>query len=486
MVSISLPIILEYISDHPLDINIFTEPAPEFTSYDAIASAGGIFKTDTLYIGMLSEAIKLDKPKDIYMICTRDRERDELETQEKLDGIVVINDGMNLNKLLSTVNRCFDHIREWVLGMQDAIIKEKYHSPETVSEFSKMHLLEHWTGSSGIEINGPGKNLSKYYTVGYVFKYKNVYYNHIVMSCNNRKPTQGIVDLFNILIKYLSILIQRKRSTHYSLFHPYDSLLTEILDGKEIDRKVLTQRSDIVGLPSEGWYRLLVIQADLSKDFLLDSLARSIENILPTAKILQYNAAVLVLIPYPSKPADKFVSPELYSILEEYNSKCAAGIPFYSLENIKKSYDQVSRLFDISLDEHSPVNYDAYMDKPLSPSTRLINFADYPFTFLIADSNNSRDYWYNCEYHDMLKSLYDYDKTHKTDTLNLLYNFITLERKALATAEVMHMHRNNITHHINHIEEMLSISLDDPATRMQLSCAYLLLRLYGFSNERRT
>ena len=168
------------------------------------------------------------------------------------------------------------------------------------------------------------------------------------------------------------------------------------------------------------------------------------------------------------------------------NSKCAAGIPFYSLENIKKSYDQVSRLFDISLDEHSPVNYDAYMDKPFSPSTRLINFADYPFTFLIADSNNSRDYWYNCEYHDMLKALYDYDKAHKTDTLNLLYNFITLERKALATAEVMHMHRNNITHHINHIEEMLSISLDDPATRMQLSCAYLLLRLYGFSKERRT
>ena len=30
---------------------------------------------------------------------------------------------------------------------------------------------------------------------------------------------------------------------------------------------------------------------------------------------------------------------------------------------------------------------------------------------------------------------------------------------------------------------MLNISLDDPAVRMQISCAYLLLRLYGFSKD---
>ena len=530
MVSLSLPIILEYISDHSLEINFFNETAPEFTSYDSIPSARSGFRTDTLYIGTLSEAIKQQKPKNIYMICIRDRERDELETREKLDGIIVINDDMSLNDLLSTINHCFELINEWVYGMQDAIIKGKseteflalsepvignyiaisdsalmlvgntpgipidcpvalglisrgYHSSETVSEFRKMHLLEHWAGSNGIEINGPGKNLSKYFTVGYIFKFKNAYYQHIVMSCNNKEPTQGVIDLFNILIRYLSILIQRKRDTHYSLFHPYDSLLTDLLDGKTIDRKTLDQRSDIVGLSTACWYRLLIIRADLSKDYLLDSLARSIENALPSAKILQYKMSVVILIPCAEKPADKFFSPALYSILEEYDSKCAAGIPFYSLENIKKNYDQVSRLFDITIEKDNLVNYDAYMDKPLSDATRLINFADYPFSFLLAEAKSSRDYWYNCEYHDMLKSLYDYDRIHKTETLNLLYNYISLERKSLATAEVMHMHRNNITHHINHIEEMLNISLDDPAVRMQISCAYLLLRLYGFSKD---
>ena len=73
-----------------------------------------------------------------------------------------------------------------------------------------------------------------------------------------------------------------------------------------------------------------------------------------------------------------------------------------------------------------------------------------------------------------LLELYDYDQEHNTNNLELLYVYLVNDRKATETAEITHMHRNNVIYRISRISEMVNIDLDDAPTRLRLLLAYEL------------
>ena len=81
----------------------------------------------------------------------------------------------------------------------------------------------------------------------------------------------------------------------------------------------------------------------------------------------------------------------------------------------------------------------------------------------------------------MLLKLYQHDERHKSNNLQLLHVYLCFERNATESAKELNMHRNNVTYHINRIQEMLQVNLDDPHVRFMMLMSFFLLELYGFS-----
>ena len=71
-----------------------------------------------------------------------------------------------------------------------------------------------------------------------------------------------------------------------------------------------------------------------------------------------------------------------------------------------------------------------------------------------------------------LHALKKYDIEHDCDLTQLLFCYLYYERRATEVGAKMHMHRNTVMYHINHIRELLSVDLDDYMTRQGLLIAY--------------
>ena len=71
-----------------------------------------------------------------------------------------------------------------------------------------------------------------------------------------------------------------------------------------------------------------------------------------------------------------------------------------------------------------------------------------------------------------LDTLCEYDSKHGTNNLELLFVYLTNERRASDTAQIMHMHRNNVIYRIGKISEMIGMDLNESGTRFRLLMAY--------------
>ena len=61
----------------------------------------------------------------VCFLCLRDRIHDELETPDKLAGVIIINENLEFDQLYSEVQDIFVSINNWYQEMQDAIIRQK-------------------------------------------------------------------------------------------------------------------------------------------------------------------------------------------------------------------------------------------------------------------------------------------------------------------------------------------------------------------------
>lgn len=83
--------------------------------------------------------------------------------------------------------------------------------------------------------------------VSKVFKFHNTYFAHVVMVCDHKPLTAGLVDRFRILLDILQFYVEREWENKAACDHVYDSFLSDLLDGKLTSRSAMEERA----LP--GW-----------------------------------------------------------------------------------------------------------------------------------------------------------------------------------------------------------------------------------------
>ena len=488
-----------------------------------------IMRPDLIHVCRLSDALRASaQMTDMAYICVRDRILDDQETEERLKGMIVINENVEVENLLSIVSDIFLTIGEWQRQMQDALIHDRglqqlldlsvpilentinisdsafmllartdsietddplsvelkkfgYHPETTLQKFREQHRFADWDQVKDFIIND-SLAFSPYVLVNKVFRFRNTYFIHVVMTCDHHPLSDGLLELFGLLTDILAIYAERNWKDKNALSHNYDSFMMDLITGTLTSPADIEDRAKYLGVRTGDRMVLMKLTVAPGSEAALGRIGRELSELLPSVQVILYDRALLALIHL--RPAGNSLGvsdEELQAFLTQHQASAAVSNIFTGLENIPAAFRQASLAlkYDISLrgreiiDSLLPVTTDV---KPIPFQKRVLHS-------LLGESPRGEEIWHYSRYYQVLRDLYLSDQQHGTNNLQLLRVYLYTERKATDTGQLLHMHRNNVIYHMGRIESSMGLDLNDQGTRLGLEMSFILLDIYGFLEE---
>jgi len=471
-----------------------------------------------LYVGKLSDILAAEwRSADTYCIAVRDRIHDEAETDDNMTNIIVLNANCDVSDIFTTVQGHFFRIMEWNEQMKEYLIQNRsvqdllllsepiignyitisdsslrllahtsglecdcpitnslvakgYHDDTAVATFKKYRVTEQWNTANDIYINN-SLLVSPYPNVCRVVRYNNSYFAHVIMICNTHKPTDGLIDLFKMLLSHLMVAFERLwNNSEGSALHVYDSLIISLIEDKGLTNDIISERARHCGLPQNAVFRLLKASIADNVAVMLQRMGQDIMSMIPEAKVTVYNKDLIILLTQKPDAADCFARHEitLESIMDSYNAKCGVSNVFLSLSEIPLAYQQA----DVALRHGGFQSSNLFSCQTNHTSSRLYPYENYYYCYLMCGTAEHSRLARSTKAYNALKKLLQYDTQHGTNNLELLYVYLNNDRKATDTAAVMHMHRNNVIYRIGRICDLIEMDLDDSRVRFRLLLAY--------------
>ena len=494
-------------------------------SFDKFFSSVNIFPSRRkdlypyqLYVGKLSDILAADwRSPDAYCIAVRDRIHDDMENDTAMTNIIVLNTNCDVSDIFTIVQGHFFRIMEWNEQMKEYLIQNRsvqdllllsepiignyitisdsslrllahtsglecdcpitnslvakgYHDDATVSAFKHHNITDRWNTANDIYINN-SLLVSPYPNVCRVVRYNNSYFAHVIMICNTHKPTDGLIDLFKMLLSHLMVAFERLwNNSEGSTLHVYDSLIISLIENKDLTTDIISERARHCGLHLNAEFRLLKASVADNVAVMLQRMGQDIISLIPEAKVTAYNKDLIILLTQRPESSDSYAKNEatLESIMESYNAKCGVSNVFLALTELPYAYQQA----DVALRYGGFQSAGLFSNQVNNVSGRLYPYESYYYCYLMCGTAEHARLARSTKAYNALRKLQQYDIQHSTNNLELLYIYLNNDRKATDTAAIMHMHRNNVIYRIGRICDLIEMDLDDSSVRFRLLLAY--------------
>ena len=524
--SVTLSIIREVLNPLHTETHTPSNWNPSFEFCLPLPETEASLEKNCLYVGRLSTAMKIQNKKDLVIICLRDRLHDDSESGSIIENLLIVNENISRDQLLFLVQNRFYSILDWEKRLNEALIQGcsmqdlvdlcppflenhiqitdasfmklaqssnikcddpicialeqyGYHPEETVEKFRSHHLFDVWARREDIYLDNETV-VAKYPTLHKIFKYHGNYFAHVVMTCNIAKPCQAMIDLFRIFIDAMTVCVERNWETKMACLHPYDTVFEELLNEQIKDPAELKNRAQRTDLPIDGHFYLIQIVRAKDQTVPFGTMMKEFSERFPRFRFINYNESIVAFIHSSSVSDPKDFLNGMEDYLEKYDSYCGLSSHFTDLIQTRIHFDQAQ----IALQQAAVIkNSSSPIKLPKSVydyTSRICPFDIYfPFSFL-SNTAEELSIWRNSNYYRNLYKLYKNDIQRGTDDLQLLYVYLTHERRSTEAAALLNMHRNSIIYRINRIEEFLDIDLNCEYTRLMLTLAFLPVIAYGF------
>lgn len=483
-----------------------------------------------LYVCRLSDALQvIDEKPGLFYLCLRDRIHDEREAKEYLSNMIIINENLELDYLFSEIQSTFVLVNDWYQNMQDAVIRQKsmqdimtmsesvignfitvtdtafsllaytkglqtddplqstlvqngYHTEEAIKAFKKLKKPDVRLNTDGLVIN-TDRNIYKYDSISKIFVFNQTYFTHVVMICDHRKLTAGLIDLYNHLINMLSFYINRNWEKVKNFDHMYSSLVMDLMQGKLGDQKAVLERAKFIGIQPHDQYIVMLLSGDDGGDSVFPGLmATEITKISSHFRPIYINYQLMLLLHHPDIQAfiaEQDMNNSLNGTFQKHNIYCGVSEVFDNLLDLSQAYRQA----ELALHKSSAAHI-GLINWAVSPDwSNIASFDTYYISCLLDRSEDTQKLWKTSKYGKMLLELYRSDIEKNTNNFEILYVYLINERGTAKTANCLHMHRNNVVYRISRIESMLNISLDNEQTRMNLIVTFQMIKYLGFMDN---
>lgn len=502
---------------------------PYFTMCLPLPEKGSL-RSECLYVGGLSAALKLRKAGNTEVIlCLRDRIFDEEEELCSRENLIIINENISLNALITTIQNRFFEVMQWEQQLQNALLQGAgmqelvelcppflenhiqitdasfmklaqsiaidcddpicmalkefgYHPEETVAKFRAFRLFDVWAKRNDIYCD-MDTSVAKYPTVHKIFKFHGIYYAHVVMTCCIAPPSQAMMDYFRIFTETLSFCVERDWENKFSCIHPYDSVLQDLIEGNIKDLTQIDKRASYAGLPMSGSFCIIRIIKQDSQNISLGAMMKDFSERFPRCKFINYQDSITAFVMNP--PHSSEYSPEPMEGLEEYLEKhgsyCGVSSVFKHLADASHHFRQTNLALKYGRELRQRESL-RVRGKPRQES-RVYYFDSCFHLCFFGGEEALNSLWQHSAFYSKLKQLHENDLQKGGNDLALLITYLRLERRITATAEALNMHRNSLLYRINRIEEFLDADLNDENVRLRLLFSTLAANFYGFGKE---
>jgi hypothetical protein len=522
--SISLKIILDELK-YEYEWYGDSQENPSFECANLLTGKENSLSEDRLLVGLLSEAISFSAHygKGPYFICVHDLAYEEVLPPGAMDRMVVIKENKDIRELFNEIQQVFVRINKWIMDMQVSVVQNKgiqeiitlserivgnhisvmdptfkllahtknveiddpvtnelvkygYHPEETVKRFQLTRRIEQFEKAEDLIVNHVS-TMTSYPVVIKVYRFKDTYSILVVMVCHRKGITDGLLDLFRIMLEYLRIYIDREYS-QLGGFSTIDPLLTDLLDKKIEEAEEAKCRASCLGIPFYGRFDLfkLVFQDDMNTP--ISRIIRELAMLLPKSKLF-CTPNILVLNLYKDHETLRTQETRLefiWNTMKGQLSCCGISNLFDSLWELPNAYEQAGeaiKIGSILKNKH---------DCPGESKAGKNNYRFeeyYIYHMLDTCLAKSPELFRHGFVFEAIRKLKNYEKKHNTEVFKLLRTFLRCERKATETSALLHLHRNTVLYHIQKIEEMLGVKLDDPEIRLKLLLAAKVADLEG-------
>ncbi|MCQ2552953.1 MAG: helix-turn-helix domain-containing protein [Clostridia bacterium] len=498
---ITLNILLDFLKNYNPQCNV-TKKNKSFSGVGiATKSTQGLY-SDQVYVFAYKPFIELEhRDNSVYIIVVK-KEHDVIPEDADLTNTIVCNYEGSVIDFFSYVQASFSVIFNWCSKMDEYLIRNRsiqdvlslsesvigntitisdssfalvaytenietdckltsrliqkgYHDQEAIDLFNKRKAPERWRDAIDIYVSTEC-DISDYPIVCKVIHYFDNYYSHIIMLCNNKPLTPGLTDLFKLLADHLMVSFEKQWLDNNQMPHIHDSLILSLTGPNNLSEETTRNRARNSGLPFLAKFVFLVIETDDSSNIMLQRIERELANVYPDAKITLHKQELMVLFAQPLRGKDKSgeIIEQFKPILRRYNARCGVSDLFTSLMELSTANEQAKLALSGSISGEPTYFNDCYIGKLLTSD---------PLTTKLATTTVASK---------VLNELSEYDKKHSTNNLELKKTYLEFDRKATETAQLMHMHRNNVIYRIGRICEQVNIDLDDPKVRLRLLLAY--------------
>jgi sugar diacid utilization regulator len=531
--NITLNITLDILKHYNTELHIDSVSSPSFTKCLPLTEDINIQDSSCLYFSLLSQALTIKSSKNhlpFYCVCCRDRISDASETEDMLAGLIIVNENISPSKLMLQLQSRFFELLQWEQAMMQTVVKGGsiqelvdlaepvldnfiavtdssfirmaytrnidcdcpicadlvrlgYHSETTLAKFRENDLLSFWEKQTSIFTDYSCK-VAKYTAHHKIFKFGDAYFTHVVMTCNRHPLTPALIDLFQVFMDVLTIYVEREWNARGSYIHLYDTFLADLIQGSIHNRSQIQERAQYVGIPYNGNFCLFKLLPVDSVNVSLGKMLSEFAELFPKLKFIQYQRELVALLQFSSEDKDtQFIElgGRLEPFLNKHNALCGFSADFKFIDDLTHAFRQATLAitYGESLRARETVRNLLHANKPKS---RIYFFNRIIIYSILGEGNDNVKLWRHTKYYTILKTLYEYDQTHKSSTLYMLYVYLITERSATETSAALNMHRNNVIYHINRIQEMLNIDLSRHEVRQLILLSYSMLELYGFED----
>ncbi len=531
--SLTKNIALDALTGYHYTSNIPQKSQTKYTWVSILPQSPSEMSRSYLYVCRLSEAMSINaRMPGFHYICVRDCPTDAAENETALNGIVVIEDDVELKTVYARLQERFRQVGDWTAQLQSALLSDcdyqqlidlaepvlqnvisvvdtaftlvahtknsgtgdeimsalfekGYHSEDVLQAFQSAGRFKVYSEEMGIMVN-PGAP-SRYPTVSRWFRYGGTPMLFVVMLCNRRDATPCLVDLFQIFLDAFSVCFQRKQRAGATTVQIYDSLMTDMLYGNLTDRAVIWERAKCVNIPIKGYYNVYKIVFRGDGRMAAGRLKRELMSLFPEARIVMENFEIVILNSYRTPKVQEASAANIEQIrqsLTTFDALCGISETFEDFYGLRRAYEQAGRA--VSLGERLSKS-ENFLD--FAPGVRdrilpkrdkqVFYYGDFCIYQLIETGlDGSFDVFWGNPYVRALSRLQAYDRKHKSNNTQILYVYLLSERRTTTAGELLCMHRNNIQYHINKIQEMLGVDLNNRETQLGFQLAFRFWELH--------
>jgi sugar diacid utilization regulator len=306
------------------------------------------------------------------------------------------------------------------------------------------------------------------------------------MICDEQQPSQGLKDLFMILIERLSKICGVLWEKQIQLESPHYVFFTRLLLGEQLSEAYIYNQLRLTAIPRWPQLKLLVVELEQQdwSGHLHEIRAAAVRINRGACYYFPYKQDLLVLCyaeDGDSELSHRKSADQLDKLVyQPFGLSCGVSQIFEDITDIDMAYKQAKVILGLKNTIQSEL---FATGERFSKGVYL--FEEGLLYYLVSHAGNDERFLDFCFSHCLVEKIYREDQRNGTNNVALFWFYLYHERNATLVAKRLYVHRNTVLYQINKIQQRFDFDLSVPTARekMLLDFKMFFLRMSHDSLE---